>query len=108
MAQREKEGAKLENHPLYPVTATDPLSPNDRLVYGLLLGTSLTLPEVKYGAGLSEERTEASLWRLEEGGLVRQSEHDEVIYYNANWSADIRNQMPETAKWLLTNGYILA
>jgi len=95
-----------ENPDLYPLTATDPLTDREKLVYATILGTALTSVVVKWASGLSEERTEATLHALERSGLARSTVANGTTYYSAVWDNRVREQLPELVGWLLANDYI--
>jgi hypothetical protein len=106
--QRGEETQIFEIPTHNPPTINEPLPLDDKKVYGVLLGTSATLPVIKYAVSLSEERTEASLSRLIAGGLVVEHEYDEVTHYKGVWNPVVKAALPELHQWLLHREYVVA
>ena len=98
----------LENQTPNPPTINEPLPLDDKLVYGVLLGTGSTVSVLKYAVSLSEERTEASLQRLISGGLVREYEYDDVPYFTAIWNPVVKETLPQLHQWLIDCDYVVA
>ena len=108
--EREKGGeAQVFEIPTpNPPTINEPLHLDDKKVYGVLMGTSATLPVIKYAVSLGEERTEASLARLMAGGLVVEHKYDNVTHYRGVWNPVVKATLPDLHQWLLHREYVVA